>query len=555
MVAPIARTYICCERQRSEYMEPIKKAIYQKLNILDESDVARWAHTDYRVDMQTATLFREHLTDKDRVIVLGDYDCDGINASHIVRKSVKALFPNIKIDVLIPQRREGYGINQRMVDFCKDAVETEAKVAVITVDTGITAKEKLEEIKAAGCTVLLTDHHNLNEEGRLPNVDMVIDPAVTFIHNPLPGREWCGAAVAFKLFEPFLSPELCNELKCHAGLATVADVITMREGSWQLVHDTLELFHEGKAPRALNMLAMALNRDTEHLTEDDFGFYLGPAFNAPGRLYDHGPMLVLDFLTHPTGEGVEELVEINNERKSIRDEETALVFETIEVQHKGNDNPIWVYVPALHKGIVGIIASNVVERYGTSACVLTDAKNGIYTGSARAYGDFNMFEYLSAHIECFVKMGGHSGAAGFSMTPEGYDAIQKFVEPKPERIKEDVISAKLQDIPYINRITAPLRPFGTGFVEPQFRMEVDLTKSKSRLVGNAQNHLSISNFYPKYKVMHFYHEPNKLNNKNNFLARGKVHESYFKGVMTPEFNIDEVMDIDGNMSHEQDYER
>lgn len=536
-------------------MEPIKKAIYQKLNISGEIDVNRWAHTDYRVDNATATKFMQYISGNDHVIILGDYDADGINASHIVRKSINALFPEMKIDVLLPQRKEGYGVNDRMVNFCKDAVATGEKVVVITVDTGIAAKEKLEDIKATGCTVLLTDHHELKDAARLPETDMVIDPAVEAVHNPLIGKNWCGAAVAFKLFEPFLSPELCEELKCHAGLATVADVIAIREGSWQLVHDTLDLFHNGKAPKCLTMLADEMKRDIEHITEDDFGFYLGPAFNAAGRLYDNGPLWVLDCLKNPTEDKVKHLVEINEERKEIRDAETQLVFETIEAQHKENNNPIWVYVPALHKGIVGIIASNIVEEYGTSACVLTDSGNGSYTGSARSYGDFNMFAYLSQHEECFIGMGGHPGAAGFSMTPEGYEKIQKFVEPKPERIKEDVIPAKLQDIPYINKIISPLRPFGDSFPHPQFEMEVDLNKVKNKMVGSEANHLTLFNSYPRYKCMHFFHEPNTLQHKDVFLARGTVQESYYKGVMTPELAIDEVYDVDAGLGHEHDLER
>lgn len=545
-------------------MEPIKKAIYQKLNIIDDRNVNQWRQIDYRIDSKTAYAFLENICDKDRVIILGDYDCDGINAAHIVRKSIQELYPHIKIDILIPQRKEGYGVNQRMVEFCKEAATTGEEIAVITVDTGITAKEKLETIKSFGCTVLLTDHHSLDTKDKteeelkemLPNVDMVIDPAVPFIKNPLLGENWCGAAVAYKIFEPFLSPEVCNELKCHAGLATVADVITMREGSWQLVHDTLELFHLGKAPKSLNLLAEILDRHPDHLSEDDFGFYLGPAFNAAGRLYNDGPLWVLNYLNNPTPEGAIELVKINNERKTIRDKETQLVFDTIEALHKENDNPIWVYVPALHKGIVGIIASQVVEKYGTSACVLTDAGKGKYSGSGRSYDGtaFDLFEYLSSHKDCFLSMGGHPGAAGFSMTPEGYEAISEFVEQKPPKKEIDVIPAKLQDIPYINRITAPLRPFGEGFKEPEFLMEIDLDKNEGNLVGQEHNHLAINNPFPKYKVMHFFHEPNGLRNKTNFLARGTVHESYFNKVMTPEFNIEEIMDIESK-SHEQDYER
>lgn len=540
-------------------MDLIKKAVYGRLHIKDALEVEQWEHTDYRADTEVANEFIRNFAGKDRIIILGDYDCDGICASHIARESLEEIFPETKVDVLLPQRKEGYGLNRRMVEYCKAACGNGEKVAVITVDTGITAKEKLGMIKAAGATVVLTDHHSMAESDvdQLPDVDMVINPALGFVKNPLTGREWCGAAIVYKMFEAFLPVESGSRLKCYAGLATVADVITMREGSWQLVRETLDLFHAGKAPEALQMLAMALNRDMDYLTEDDFSYYLAPAFNAPGRLYDAGAVQVLDFLKYPSGEKAIELVEINNERKAIRDAETALVFETIEAQHKQNDNPIWVYVPALHKGIVGIIASNIVEKYGTSACVLTDSGNGVYTGSARSYDEteFDMFAYLSGHKDLFLKMGGHPGAAGFSITAENYGKISKTVTQKPEKKKTRCIPAKLADIPYITRLTGPLRPFGRGFLEPVFEMEVDLDHIPGRFVGEKKNHLSIYNTYPKYKVIHFFHVPNSLKNKVNFIARGTVRESYYKNVMTPEFAIREVDDIPDSMSHGYDYER
>lgn len=524
-------------------MEPIKQAIYEKIKATPEV-VNGWLRANYDADIRVCDRFLSHITPADRVIVLGDYDCDGINASYIVKKSIQSLYPEKRVDILIPMRREGYGINDRMEQYCIDAAASQ-KVTVITVDTGITAKTHLENIKASGCTVLLTDHHMLSDIQTLPQVDIVINPSVEEIPNPLVGRNWCGAAVVYQLFAPYLKPQLRTELMCHAGLATVADVITMREGSWQLVHNALEATRQGKAGLPLTALATAMGRDVAHISEDDFGYYLGPAFNAGGRLYDTGALQMLEYLFDPTKERLAHIVATNELRKRIRDVEEKIVFDTIRAEHLENQNPIWVYVPTLHKGIVGILASRVVEEFHTSACVLTNAENGVYTGSARSYKDFDMFAYLNSHQDCFIKMGGHEGAAGFSMTPENFLKVRQYVSPKPEQTKEDYIPVQVTDIPYIAKLTDPLRPFGDGYCEPRYEMEIDLTQNPWKMVGAGKNHLSIqSTSWPKYKILHFYHKESPVADEERFLAHGVVHNSYFKNYVTPEFNVEDAEEIE-----------
>lgn len=521
-------------------MDSLKKEIYDSLRI-DETTINQWTNNNYSAELQASVKIQEIGSWADTIIIIGDYDCDGICGVYTFKYGLKSLFPDKPILTLIPTRTEGYGINNRLVEYCKNAAK-DSKVVVITVDTGITAKEQLEDIKAAGCKVILTDHHELSDRQKLPKVDYIVDPSVSYIDNPLVGRNWCGAAVAFKLLENIVTPKTRKHLLPFVGIATVADIITMREGSWQLVRETLD--NIGSAPYSLKLLISALGRNITHFDENDIGYYIGPAFNAPGRLYNNGAMQVLDYLENPTESKAQMLVEINNQRKQIRDEEIIKVIDVIKAEQKENNNPIWVYVPGLHKGIVGILAGHIAEKFHTSACVLTNNPDGTYTGSSRSFGDFDMFKYLDSHSENFIKFGGHKGAAGFSMTPNGFKAMEKEITRKKVNTENvQSIPICLTDIPHVNRIMTMLRPFGEGFKEPLYSARIDLNKQPHKMIGKSGEHLSVTSDVPKYRVIHFYHSDNELKNKNEFIAYGNIHNNYFRGC-TPELNIKEVKDIE-----------
>ena len=538
-------------------MRNYKKEIYDSLGINDGT-IPSWKSNNYSADLKTSLTIQEYASRADSIIIIGDYDTDGICGAHILETGFKDLEPEKNIDVLLPTRPEGYGINRRMVDFCKQKTMNGTPL-VITVDTGISAKEYLEEIKQAGCKVILTDHHELKDRTRLPNVDLIIDPAVEFIDNPLVGTNWCGAAVAFKLMENIVSLQTRNYCLGFAGIATIADMIVLREGSWQLVKNALDSL-KINAPKNILMLTDELGKNITHLTVDDIGFYIAPTFNASGRLEGSeietdGALQVLDYLNNPTKEKARRLVEINTIRKNLDKEETEVVDEIIKSEGKEFDYPIWVYAPNLHKGLVGLVAGFIKEKYNTPVCVCTNNEEGILTGSARSVDGFNIFEYLEQHKEHFIKYGGHEGAAGFSLTEEDFHVMEGFTEKRTEipPKKIDAIPIELNDIPRINRIMNDLRPFGEGFREPVFSTDIDLSKQENvKMLGTEQKHLSITNATPKWKLIHFSHTDSELSNENRFKAYGKIHSSYYKEYMTPEMNVSTVEE---ETTDEHEYER
>lgn len=530
----------------------LEKALHNQLGTTDEV-LMGWENNDYPADGHAVSKFWKEVENSPVIKIIGDYDVDGICASYIMWKSIRSLFPEKKVTVRIPDRfSEGYGINDTIVN--ETIEKTPPNSLIVTVDNGIAAAPILERLKNAGYKVIVTDHHHLREGCDLPQVDMLVDPAVESIFNPLIGRYWCGAGVAYKLCEPMLSEAVRKELMVYAGLATVADCMELKEGNWGLVRNAIRAFREEEAPEALTKLLEAMGQDPKFCNEEHFGFYLGPAFNAPGRICENrGAEKVLRYLSKPTEERRLELVEINNRRKELRDEQYEMVKEELIRSGHVNDCPIWIAMPELGEGIVGILAGKLTEEFKKPAIVLTNVENnpGMLKGSARNYGNFDIFAYLSSMPELFAKMGGHPGAAGLSMTQENFEIARTHQIPESS-IQADEAAQGLKmairnwEIPGINDVLKKFRPFGQGNVTPQFEVEIDLNENKDEatLIGKEHNHLLIQDRARRYKLTHFNHVPNELDNPEHFGMRGTISGSAFMGKETPSFNANEVYDID-----------
>lgn len=526
----------------------LEEKLYNQLGV-NAATLREWEKDSYPVDGEVVSKFWKEIELTPCIEIVGDYDVDGICASHILSTAIKNTYPDKKVKVRIPRRfSEGYGINEAIAT---EIMETLPKGSlIITVDNGIAAGEVLDKIKDAGYKVIVTDHHSAREGLKLPKPDMLIDPAVSELSNPLTGNYWCGAGVAFKLCEPAINEELAKELEVFAGLATVADCMELKEGNWAIVRKAIKAFRDKNAPKSLQMLLSKMGQDPDFCNEEHFGFYLGPAFNAPGRLLDRGAVEVLKYLHNPTEEGCERLVSLNNQRKAIRDEEFAMVKQYIDSHGLAETNPIWVAYDGLHEGIVGILAGKIAEEYKRPAIVLTNIedKSGMYKGSARSYGEFNIFEYLSSMPELFTKMGGHKGAAGLSMTKECFD-LAKAHQLDAQLVEEMAINKDLTmpiqkwEIPGINSTLNKFRPFGEGNAAPKFEIEVDTQKDEAKFIGEGKNHLFISDSKHRWKVTHFNHVPNTLSDNQHFGMIGTISGSAFAGHETPSFNAESVFDI------------
>ena len=529
-----------------EYTKDIlERKIKENLSVSDE-DLKTWEESRYFVSEKVVGEFWSHIKPAPGVAVIGDYDCDGICATYIGIKSIRTACPDKKMYVRIPRRfSEGYGFNSKIADEIREKLPKGS--VIVTVDNGISAGDLLEDLEKDGYKVLLTDHHELKEGLAIPNVTMVINPSVPGADEGFEFKKWCGAAIMYKLAEQVVSEELAKTLEVYAGVATVADCMELTGGNWGMVRRTAKAFREGKAPEALTLMAIASKQDPTFATEDMFGYYLGPCFNAAGRLADEGPNAVLKYLLKPDEKKLDQLIEYNTERRRLRDEEYEIVKAKIEEEGQLGKSPAWVYVPGLHEGIVGILAGKLSEEYGISAIVLTDArgKEGIAKGSARSAGNFDMFEYLSSVSDLLESFGGHPGAAGLSLKVENFEklkATQKDVSIEEAKEQTDTIHIIPEDIPEIYRVLNKYRPFGEGNPAPEFSLDF-VESIDTRYIGSEQNHLLDQPCSKAYKITHFNHKPNNLKSPKLFGMDGKITGTSFNGVETPTFNADRVYDI------------
>jgi single-stranded-DNA-specific exonuclease len=399
-----------------------------------------------------------------RICVHGDYDVDGICATALAVLVLRELGADVVWH--LPSRfEEGYGVSS----------ETLAKLAedgiglVLTVDCGITAVEEVAEAKALGLEVIVTDHHRPGEA--LPEC-----PIVATRPSPYPFPELCGTGVVRKLGEALLGPDH-PALKRHldlVALATIADVVPLVDENRALASAGLLALACTRRP-GLQALMRSAGVDPAAVDAGAVGFRLAPRINAAGRLCR--PDIALDLmLTEDVGEAKKlaaELEELNRERQAVEDrilrEATALVDAMPEPQRRRRG-----YVLAgedWHEGVIGIVASRIVERFHRPVVLIAGAQDG-WKGSGRSIAAFDLHGALAACSEHLERFGGHRAAAGLSIDPANVEAFgDAFAAHADATLAEEdlhavtvvdaVVSAEDLTLPLAQELDR-LAPFGLG---------------------------------------------------------------------------------------------
>jgi single-stranded-DNA-specific exonuclease len=399
-----------------------------------------------------------------RICVHGDYDVDGICATALAVLVLRELGADVVWH--LPSRfEEGYGVSS----------ETLAKLAedgiglVLTVDCGITAVEEVAEAKALGLEVIVTDHHRPGEG--LPEC-----PIVATRPSPYPFPELCGTGVVRKLGEALLGSD-DPALKRHfdlVALATIADVVPLVDENRALASAGLRALACTRRP-GLQALMRSAGVDPAAVDAGAVGFRLAPRINAAGRLCR--PDIALDLmLTEDAGEAKKlaaELEELNRERQAVEDrilrEATALVDAMPEPQRRRRG-----YVLAgedWHEGVIGIVASRIVERFHRPVVLIAGAQDG-WKGSGRSIAAFDLHGALAACSEHLERFGGHRAAAGLSIDPANVEAFgDAFAAHADATLAEEdlhavtvvdaVVSAEDLTLPLAQELDR-LAPFGLG---------------------------------------------------------------------------------------------
>lgn len=424
------------------------------------------------------SIIKNAILDKKKIVIYGDYDCDGVCSTTILYKVLQALGANFKYH--IPNREdEGYGMNSNRIRKLKE----EGVEVILTCDNGISAMEEVKLAKELGMTVVITDHHDIpyvekggERKNVIPEGDAVINPKQD---DSYPFKELCGAGIALKFSEQLVKAMGKNfdEFKYlyqFAAMATVCDVVELLDENRIIVKEGLKIINNNPN-KGLNELIKVSKLEGKTIGEYHFGFVLGPCVNATGRLEtaDLSVELLITEDDDRARDLAQKLHELNVKRQEMTEESVERILEKIKNEKNKEDKVIFVYDEEIHESIAGIVAGRVREYYNLPTIIMTKGKD-MPKGSARSIEGYNMFEELNKCKEYIDKFGGHPMAAGLSVKKENLPLLKKALLSKCELTDEDIIPVIKIDSPIaIEKIyeslvcdIESLRPFGKGNNSP-----------------------------------------------------------------------------------------
>ena len=466
---------------------------------------------------QAAKRLVQAVHDKQPIVIYGDYDVDGVTASAALWHTLK--LAGADVHTYIPHRLdEGYGLNADAIRaIINDAT---AKPLIISVDCGITATEPAQVAKDLGVDLIITDHHEFDPQN-LPNAYALVHPSLKPQASslPYPCPHICGAGVAFKVAWQF-ARELCGsdrlpdvyrklmiELLSLVALGTVADVVPLIDENRILTAFGLSRIKQANFEGLAALIDVARLRD-EKIDAYHVGFVLGPRLNACGRM-GHAKD-ALELLTTAQGPRATELARfLTSENDKRRATERSIVDQAKQlIEDKGYNAPdrraIVVGGQGWHSGVVGIVASRLVDTYARPAIVL-GINNGIAQGSARSVDGVSIHEALTACNHFMDKFGGHAMAAGLTLQA---DKIDDFRESLIEQVNNMLTEQELTRSIHVDAEVEPswctlevfdqltkLAPFGRGNPTPRLLLRQAVLDRPAQRMGASGKHLSMSFTY------------------------------------------------------------
>ena len=447
------------------------------------------------------------IADSEKIAICGDYDADGMTSTALLLRALRHL--GADVDYAIPSRmKEGYGINTRIVEEFANA----GIGLILTVDNGIAAYEPVKRAVDLGLTVIITDHHDLPEE--MPPADAILNPKMLSETSPYKGLAGVGVAyvLAVKTAQKLdLLKGLTNQLLELFTLGTIADLAPLVGVNRRWLKRGLRRLPQSELAGVQALIQVSgVNDQKKALKPDDIGFRLGPRINAIGRIYD--PQVVIELLTtDDPGLALERAMQceqINSKRQQLCAEiehEAVSLIEENNSEHtllQWQENRVLVIVQSnWHHGVIGIVASRLVERYGVPVFIGTyeDEEKEHIRGSARGIPEFNVFDALEYCKDILGKFGGHKAAGGFSLPGENLTAFGEKLKEfshqclQPEHIKPLVTIDAQADFKklthhFYEQIES-LQPWGIGNPSPVFwTSQVQILEQKK--VG--KNHLQLT---------------------------------------------------------------
>lgn len=414
---------------------------------------------------------------KDRVLIFGDYDVDGVSATAIMLKALKIF--GIEADFYLPNRYEdGYGLTCEVLDKVADKYDPNL---IITVDCGISCAKEVEYAKEKGIEIIVTDHHEIPEV--LPDT-IVLNAKIE--GQAFPFRELCGTGLAYKIAEALLSPQKAEQFLPIAAIATIADIVPLLDENRRIVTKGLALC-EKYLPVGLKMLFKEHKIPISKPTSNDITFKISPKLNASGRMGDASDSLRLYLETNPVV--IKKYIEKIKAHNTKRQELCNRIYEDCEKALKRNclkNNRVIVLASKKwDQGVLGIVCSRLVEKYNRPVFLFSQVGDEMH-GSGRSINDINIHELLSSMQDILDTFGGHTMAAGLTIKRENYEEFAKRVNAFVfERVNEEVfVPIKYYDADLnLDEISedffkeiALLEPFGCQNPRPKFKVSAQEVK-------------------------------------------------------------------------------
>lgn len=438
------------------------------------------------------------LGEKEKILIYGDYDVDGTTAVSLVYKYLRAYTSNL--DYYIPDRYdEGYGISTKGIDYAAEQGVT----LIISLDCGIKAIDKIEYAKGKGIDFIICDHHLADDV--LPDAVAVLDAKREDSRYPYEHLSGCG--VGFKFMQAFAADngfpfsELEKLLELTA-VSIASDIVPITGENRILAYYGLKQINSNPS-LGLKGIIDVCGLSGKEITISDIVFKIGPRINASGRMMNGGEAveLLLAKNSKVAKQKSENINQYNEERreldKKITDEANAIISS---IENNEDNKAIIVYNPAWHKGVIGIVASRLTEKYYRPAVVLTKSSE-LITGSARSVSNFDIYKVVESCRDLLENFGGHTYAAGLSLKEEN---LQRFKERFQQIAAQEIVPEQLVpqididavlDLKQINaKFMSDLKkmsPFGPENHKPVFCTHGVQDYGTSKLVGREQEHIKL----------------------------------------------------------------
>ncbi|MFP4555684.1 MAG: single-stranded-DNA-specific exonuclease RecJ [Bacteroidales bacterium] len=493
----------------------------------------------------------------EKILVYGDYDVDGTTAVALVYSFLQKRHSNI--GNYIPDRySEGYGISYTGIDYAAENGYT----LIIALDCGIKAVDKIEYAKGKGIDFIICDHHLPAE--KIPDAIAALDPKRLDCEYPF--KELSGCGVGFKLLQGYCQYKniSLDELYPYLDLVAVSiasDIVPVIDENRILTFFGLKQLNE--SPRkGLKAIIKLAGIESHVIAIDDIVFRIGPRINAAGRMESGKSAVDLlcaknDSIAYEMGSVVNSC---NNDRKhidrSITHEALRMIASDSALQNKRTTvlfNPQW------HKGVVGIVASRLIETYFRPTVILTES-NGFATGSARSVPGFDLYQAVESCADLLENFGGHMYAAGLTMKVENVPVfIERFENYVNEHIKPELLIPQIDIDARLNfsditdkffRILKQFQPFGPGNMSPIFVTENVYDTGNSRLVGVEKEHLKLALIQednPKvfqgiaFQMAEYY---KGIQKGTSFGVCYSITENNFRGVKSLQLRVKDIQYLD-----------